>query len=110
MLSVGDTMRSGGDRKRWRPPMDAEKRRQSIDDAVAAVVDCLVEARGGTYAEQRAYLRDVLARAGATGDPEWPDLYRCLTLLQKDALAEGAEPRLVQEHVTRLHRILEQVE
>ncbi|MEZ4340452.1 MAG: hypothetical protein R3B82_27850 [Sandaracinaceae bacterium] len=71
-----------------------------------AMVDCLVEARGGTVAEQRRYLENVLVRSGVDQDPEWADLYRCLTLLQKDALDEGAEPRLVQEHVTRLHRIL----
>lgn len=90
--------------------MDAETRRQTLAEAREAVVDCLVAARGGARDEQARYLDEVLARAGAGPEPGWADLYRCLSILRKDALAEGVDPRLVQEHVTRLHRILEHVQ
>ncbi|MCB9594405.1 MAG: hypothetical protein H6719_16860 [Sandaracinaceae bacterium] len=98
------------ERRKWVPTTELETTPRSLREVRDAVIECLVEARGGTFEAQSRYLDEVLARGGVVGEPEWSDLYRSLSLLQQDALAAGAEPRLVQEHVTRLHRILEQVE
>lgn len=91
------------------PPPGAETEEQTLADTRRAIVECLVQARGGSYEEQERYLGEVLARVGVEGLPQWSDLYQCLGLLRQDALDEGADPRLVQENAAKLQRILERV-
>lgn len=102
-------MTNDTDRQPWRPDPELETTRQSLDAVRQAMIDCLVESRGGPREKQARYLEGVLERAGG-GALAWADFYRALTVLKKDALAEGADPRLVREHLTRLQRLLEQVQ
>lgn len=97
-------------RRRWQPPAGLENEERTLANTRRAIVECLVQARGGTYDEQERYLRDVLARVGADGEAGWAELYLCLAQLRQDALDEGEDPRVVQENVTKLQRLLERVE
>ena len=49
-------MSHGAGRGKWRPEPGAETRRHSLEQMRVAIVECLVEARGGTYADQSRYL------------------------------------------------------
>lgn len=97
------------ERKKWAPRRGAQATR-SLQSVREEMLDCLVHARGGTLQEQGVYLDEVLIRAGAGARVTWANLYRALTILRDDGLSAGADARLVQDHVTKLHRILEEVD
>ena len=97
-------------RERWHPSPEIREDAQTLAAMHDAVIECLVNARGGSREEQEAYLREVLARVGVEGVPRWSDLYRCIALLRQDALDEGQDLAVVQQNAAKLQRILERVE